>query len=421
MLKTQKLKKVFLVFLVLTLVLNLSFFSTVVYSETPQQQLERMEKELQEIKKRRGELEGQLNTINNTLSGFNAQLSKINAEIAIYEDSITELQIQVEQIELMIKITEEKIAKLKSEIIETENSINELDRETSLRIADSYMNFRMYGNFDGAENILAVEDVNEYFKATSYKEIIQSETNELLAKIARLRVELVEKKRELEATQIENAKQKDRLVVQTADLQKKKQDSASRQAQLLAEVYNIRLKQGQQDSALREITEAQRRKQAETELVRQQIINNFIPKDPGTYVLTGTYIAKQGATGFVTGPHLHFEVRINNVSQNPCGFLPPGPGGCGVQGASLAWPIKSQMYFTSAYGPRCFTMNGGPYCDFHTGIDVVGVPWNAPIYSAHDGFVHKGVDQYGGKYIILCERANCNSGLKTAYWHVSEY
>jgi len=114
-------------------------------------------------------------------------------------------------------------------------------------------------------------------------------------------------------------------------------------------------------------------------------------------------------------------VRINNTLQNPCNFLPPGPGGCGVSGGTLQWPIKSQMTFTSAFGPRCFVWNGGPYCDFHTGIDIVGVPWNSPIYAAHDGFVHKGVDQYGGKYIILCQSANCNSGLKTAYWHVSEY
>ena len=41
----------------------------------------------------------------------------------------------------------------------------------------------------------------------------------------------------------------------------------------------------------------------------------------GARVLRGTVIGYEGSTGFSTGPHLHFEIRYNNVPQNPCLYV----------------------------------------------------------------------------------------------------
>jgi murein DD-endopeptidase MepM/ murein hydrolase activator NlpD len=46
-------------------------------------------------------------------------------------------------------------------------------------------------------------------------------------------------------------------------------------------------------------------------------------RGPGP-IRQGDILGYVGASGTVTGPHLHLEIRVNGVPQNPRGWLPGG-------------------------------------------------------------------------------------------------
>jgi murein DD-endopeptidase MepM/ murein hydrolase activator NlpD len=45
---------------------------------------------------------------------------------------------------------------------------------------------------------------------------------------------------------------------------------------------------------------------------------------PGQQVTQGQTIGLEGSSGNSTGPHVHFELRINQTPINPAPYLPPG-------------------------------------------------------------------------------------------------
>ena len=50
--------------------------------------------------------------------------------------------------------------------------------------------------------------------------------------------------------------------------------------------------------------------------------NSELLVSPGEYVEQGQVIAYAGSTGWSTGPHCHFEIRVGGVQVDPLSYLP---------------------------------------------------------------------------------------------------
>ena len=81
---------------------------------------------------------------------------------------------------------------------------------------------------------------------------------------------------------------------------------------------------------------------------------------------------------------------------------------------SWEWPTNSR-YLSSYFGYRAAVFGEG---DFHTGIDIAGMGWGAPVYAANNGTVQSMVN-YGGSGYGISVLINHNNGYWTMYGHMA--
>lgn len=386
-------------------------------------QLVEIEKELAKIRLNKQNVQSQINSQRGQLGVYSGEIGKLRGQMETLQLEIAELDLQIKELNVNIQILDTEINTKETEIKDNEARATVLETETNNRIESDYMEYRARGRTN--VDFLPSKDPNTYFKDSQYKHIIQEETNKSVDELVELKAKLEEDKANLDESRVKVARDKAIVDEQYSQLDRSKEDLQGKIDGYYAAMYQTQSRINSAQNTLGAYSEQEAKKQAQAEILRQQIFNSFNSIPAGQYVLKGTQIGRQGSTGLSTGPHLHFSVAVNGAVQNPCNFLPGNfVEGCGGSGA-LAAPMFGTYYWTSAFYSgvngdiRCIAGMG---CTSHPAIDVANSIWNAPIYAAHDGWLIKGVDQYGALYIIICSNAgNCNSGFKTGYWHLSEY
>ncbi len=424
MVKSKFIKIILLVFVVLTISVGLIPARTEpVSGKSLEEELKDLEKEIQKIRDQKAQLQEQINNSEYVIGGYNEQISRIHGEVLVFQAEIDELQLEVQELEINILLLEEEIEENKKEIERITKNVYSLEKESKARIEDNYIKFRLTsGGSVDETNIFNTESINAYFKDSQYITIIQEDTNKILLDLADLKDELEAKKLELDEKLKQVNKEKEAIEVKRNDLEKRRDEIDQKKNAYYEQIYAYQREIQNAQGSIAVFTQEEATKQSEAEQIRQAIFNSYNPVTSGEWVGAGRPIGNQGCTGLCTGPHLHFMVADNGNWVDPCGYLKSGGpvGGCGW-GDRLEWPVQGTVYYTSGYGNRCFLWNGANYCDFHAAIDLAAQPANAVVFAAHDGYAYKGTDSYGANYVIICEKENCNEGIKTGYWHLSSF
>lgn len=391
-----------------------NFTQPTIASEDLGSQLEAVEKRLAELKLKQQELERTIGSEQAKQSKYGAEVANLSAEISLKANKIETLQLDIEKLQLNIEILNFTVKETEAEIQVKEENIEELEEETQDRLIEMYLDMKSYSDTDVIFN---PQKSTDFVKNDLYQKSIQEDTNSDLSELDNQRVELQSKQVQLNEDKIQIEKDKSSLDEQKIALEKEKTVLDQTRASLNQKIKESLDFQKQQEFAYDQSSEAEKKLLGEKEYLKQKILEEIGQIPSGSYVLKGTVIGFEGNTGWSTGPHLHFAVAYNGVTQNPCNHV-----NCGSRSAGqISWPISPAGTITSGYGQRAY--------DFHPAIDI-STGGTGAIVAAHDGWIGYYKDACydltwvrcnGGfaYYALICEdRTNCNNGYKTAYWHM---
>lgn len=401
------------------IVLVLALMNIMPAFATPAEDLVAIQRKLAEIRAQKAAIQNNIANQNNQANAYLREINTLKNKIDLLDTQISEKQLIIDELNLQIQIMGDEIVKTEQEIAVAQGEVLGLQIETDNRMIDIYISQKT----NSSMNYVFSNGKKDIVKMSVYQSSIQDETNSMLYELNSKKIQLAEDEITLE--QNKQSVEQDKALIEAEkqaiensklELDQQRAVYSNKRSQSLAAI-------GSEQAYLNSVTlEEQKAAALQTQL--EQIVFNSVGSVPnGTYVTAGTIIGYQGCTGYCTGPHLHFAVRVNGGYVNPCSMLPSGTiSGCGVSGGSLIWPQTTPFIITSGYGPR--------WGSFHYGIDIAS-NWSqsAPIKAAHSGWLFRGFERCdtsnwmckngGANYVIICEnQSNCRSGVQTLYWHL---
>jgi len=319
-------------------------------------------------------------------------INRIDSDISYLNNKISNTLGQIET-------TNKIIDSLEDDITENTKRIDDLNT----RLSSAYVMLYEMSQTSTLELILQSSTLDEIVSQSQYIQSIQTNLQKDIQDLDKAVVNLIDKKKDAEDRKKSLSNLKSELSSSRSSLngQKTEKDNLLRQTE------------GEQDRYTELVAESKRRVLAiEAQIIAR--INELYNgggfgggPGVGQHVTRGTPIGIQGSTGFSTGDHVHFEVRVSNVAKNPRTY---------INNSKLSWPLRN-FVVTQEFDENWWTGTGWAYANGHTGIDIAG-PKNSVVYAPADGIII--MNQYYGGYGRAWVMKTDSGGLWVLLGHLKD-
>lgn len=361
-------------------------------------ELKKIEEELAKTKAERDKVNSKITDEQKNQSKLLKDAQYIDSVLRQSELEEESIRLEIQKLNLEIQILNQQKDELQNKLDELQAKIKRLNEEMQ---QSTNLLYKMSLNLPTflEKNTNFEDTVIKQEKTKSVVQIIKSNIEEiklLEAQVEDKKAEILKKEDEVKTFQSQKVAQTESLDLQQQGLAWQKQNKEK-----LAEQSK------QQQTLLTMDRQALTVKimEAEKKLNELRARALSLPAS-GTPIQAGSIIGQQGATGYVTGSHLHFEYKLSAGGDrvNPEQYR-----------STFAHQPMDKMTLTSGFGPRCFMYNGKQTCDNHMGADYVNYH-GAPIYAIKSGKVDYYCDSYGGLGAIVFH----DDGSRSLYWHIQK-
>lgn len=354
----------------------------------------------------KNELGKKIEEYQNKLTELKQQKNTISSQIQYMDTEIYLTGLKIQDTEKKITETQNEIELLSSRIEGLDTSLNYLSKMLLQRIVDGYKKRSNSEPLSELTLLLDTRNAYDFLNRLKYLKTVQDNNQKLLIQVQETKTNFEEQRVKRE----ENIKKLDTLEKQL-NIQKVDLNYQRKQKQIfLTETQNNESKYQQLlNQAL-----------AEYNAVQQAIVTG---SKVGP-IKKGEPFALVGNTGYPycsTGPHLHFEIRVNNSWVNPEGYLSSkgveeNGGSVNIGGGDWSWPIDGGIVLEQRFGTTPWSWRYSYSGGVHTGIDI----WSRStevIRAPADGTLYSSVQGCSGATINV-KYIDHSNGLMSFYLHV---